>query len=121
RFRHLSHRRTATDVEEVSGIAAIEFDDVHRSHGQAGAINETGNISVQADVIESVFGRLDLARIFFRDIAHGGHFRMSKQGVVIESKFRIERQDLALCSNYQRINFHDRTIEPNEGAVQSVE
>ena len=120
-FRHLLLRRTATDIEKIRGIAAVKFDDVHRGHGQAGAINETGDISVQADVIESVFGGLDLARIFFCNIAHGCYFRMPKQGIVIEIEFRIERQHLSFWRNYQRINFHHRTIEPNEGPVQSVE
>ena len=68
-----------------------------------------------------MFGGLDLARIFFCNITHGCYFRMPKQGIVIEIEFRIERQHLSVWSNYQRINFHHRTIEPNEGPVQSVE
>src|SRR5205814_5714912 len=120
-LRHLLLRGAAADIEEVCGITAVKFDDVHRCHGQSSAVNETGDISIQADVIESVSRRFDLARIFLRDIAHGCDFRMPSQGVVIEIKFRIERQHRPCGSNDQRIDFYHRAIEPNEGAVQSVE
>src|SRR5437016_13846092 len=86
-FRHLLLCGAAADIEEVRRIAAIKFDDVHRCHGESGAVNETGDISIQADVIESVSRRFDLARIFFRNIAHGCDFRMKKKALSSKLNF----------------------------------
>jgi hypothetical protein len=47
-------RGTATDVEEICWRATIQFDDVHRCHGQAGAIYEAANVAVQFDEVQSV-------------------------------------------------------------------
>ena len=43
---------------------------------------------------------------------------MAEQSVVIKVKLRIQRQHLFLRSNDQRINFYQRTIQPDEGAIQ---
>jgi hypothetical protein len=35
---HLLDGRTAADVQEVGRVAAVQFDDVHGGHGQAGTV-----------------------------------------------------------------------------------
>ena len=86
-----------------------------------GAVHEAGDVSIEADVIEAVLRGFDFARIFFRDVAQGRHFRMPIKRVVVEIEFRIERQHLALWSDDERIHFHHRAIEADECSVQSVE
>src|SRR3569623_881713 len=52
----------AADVEEVGRERAVQLDDVHRRHGEAGAVDHTADVSVELDVGEVVLGRLDLHR-----------------------------------------------------------
>ena len=52
--RHLLLGGAAADVEEVGGLAAVELDDVHRRHGQAGAVDHAADVAVELDVVEVV-------------------------------------------------------------------
>ena len=53
----------ATDIKEVCRVAAVMLDGIHCRHGQAGTVDETGDVAVETDVIEIVFRRFDFARI----------------------------------------------------------
>ena len=44
----------AAYVEEVCGLAAGVLDDVHRRHGEAGAVDHAGDGAVELDVVERV-------------------------------------------------------------------
>ena len=50
----------AADVEEVGGLAAIELDDVHGRHGEAGAVHHACDIPVKLDVVQVKLRRFDL-------------------------------------------------------------
>src|SRR5690606_2324232 len=50
----------ATDIKEVGGFHAVQLDDVHGGHGEAGTIDETADLAVELHVGEIVFRRLDL-------------------------------------------------------------
>jgi len=39
----------------------VELDDVHRRHGEAGAVDHAADVAVEADVVEVELGRGDLA------------------------------------------------------------
>src|SRR5688572_7121123 len=52
---YLVLRSAAADIEEVRRFAAVVFDDVHRRHREAGAVDQTGNAAVERDVAERVF------------------------------------------------------------------
>src|SRR5208283_3307707 len=43
----------AADVQEIGGLGAVEFDEVHGGHGQAGAVDEAADVAVQGDVIQA--------------------------------------------------------------------
>ncbi len=45
-------RGVAADVQEVGGRAAVQLDDVHGSHGQAGAVDHAADAALQADVVQ---------------------------------------------------------------------
>ena len=53
----------AADVEEVRGLAAVELDDVHGGHGEAGAVHQAGDVAVELDVVEPVLGGRDFGGI----------------------------------------------------------
>ena len=44
----------AADVEEVGRRAAVQLDDVHRRHRQAGAVDHAADVAVELDVVELV-------------------------------------------------------------------
>src|SRR6266702_7690002 len=41
----------AADIEEVCRRHAVELDDVHRRHGEAGAVDHAADIAVEGDVV----------------------------------------------------------------------
>lgn len=45
---------TATHVEKVGRCSAIQFDDVHSSHGETGTVNQAADVSIKFDEIETV-------------------------------------------------------------------
>ncbi len=51
----------AANVEEVCGFAPVEFDDVHRGHREAGAVDEAGDVSIEANVAEVGLRGFDFA------------------------------------------------------------
>ena len=58
--RHLFLGCAAADIEKVGGFLAIELDDVHRCHGETGAVHHAADRAVERDVGKIVFGGLDL-------------------------------------------------------------
>ena len=45
-------RRAAADIEEIGRVAAVQLDDVHRRHREAGAVDHAADIAVELDVVE---------------------------------------------------------------------
>ena len=43
------------DIQEICGLASVEFDDVHRGHGQTGTVDEAADVAVEFDVREAGF------------------------------------------------------------------
>ena len=60
RRRDLLLGGAAADVEEVGRRLAVELDDVHGRHGEAGAVDHAADGAVERDVVEIVFRGLDL-------------------------------------------------------------
>ena len=58
RRRHLLLGGAAADVEEIRRRLAVELDDVHGRHGQAGAVDHAADGAVERDVVEIVAARL---------------------------------------------------------------
>ena len=64
-----SLRRAAAHVEEVGRLAAVQLDDVHRRHGEAGAVHHAPDVAVERDVGEVVLRRLDLLLVLLVEVA----------------------------------------------------
>ena len=56
-LEHLVFVGAAADVEEVGRLAAVVLDQVHRAHRQAGAVDQAGDVAVQADVAKPARAR----------------------------------------------------------------
>ena len=57
RLGDLLGRGAAADVEEVRGLAAVQLDDVHRGHREAGAVDHAADVAVERDIVEVVLAR----------------------------------------------------------------
>ena len=54
------------NVEEVGRVPAVQLDDVHGGHGQAGPVDQTANVAVHLHVVKVVLGCLNLTRLGLR-------------------------------------------------------
>ena len=88
----------------------MELDDVHRAHREARAIHEAGDVAVETDVVQAEFARCDLTRIFLGLVAHFDHVLLTVESVVVEIELRIERHDLIVRGDGQRIDLHERAV-----------
>ena len=85
-----SLRRAAADVEEVGRILAVELDDVHRRHGEAGAVDHAADVAVERDIGEVVFRRLDLLLVLLGLVAQRDDVGMAVERVVVEADLGVE-------------------------------
>jgi len=81
--------RASSDVEEVGGVAAVELEDVHRRHGEAGAVDEAANVAVELDEVEAVLGGVDLSRVLLRLVAHGKDVLLAELGVLVKAELGV--------------------------------
>ena len=108
----------AADVEEVGRLAAVELDDVHGRHGEAGAVDHAADVAVELDVVEAVLGGLELGRVFLVRVAQRLDLLVAEERVVVEVHLGVERQHLAVAGDDQRIDLDERGVELDEGLVQ---
>ena len=83
------------DVEEVGRRPAIQLDDIHRRHGEAGAVHHAADTAVQLDVVQLVLGGLQLGRILLVLVTQIGNIGVAEQGVVVEVHLGVERDHVA--------------------------
>ncbi len=91
-------RGAAADVAEIGGEGAVQLDDVHRRHGEAGAVDHAADIAVELDVGEVVLRRLELHRILLALVAKLLEIGVAEFGVAVETDFRVEHEQLGLSS-----------------------
>src|SRR5207253_1430282 len=72
----------AAHIEEIRGLAAGQLDDVHRRHGQPGAVYHAADRAIEADVVQVVFGCFDLEWIFFLEVAELLQLRVPRERAV---------------------------------------
>lgn len=91
----------ASAVKEVGGFPSVQFDDVHGCHGQPSAVDQTSNITVKLDEVETepwvcleyacreicgghLLCRLNLIGILLSLVSPGKDLFLSKLGIVVE-------------------------------------
>ena len=82
---------TAADIEKIGRLAAVQLDEIHRRHGEAGAIDHAADIAVELYVVEIIAGRRQFARILLALVAQVRDIRLAIERVVIEVHFSVER------------------------------
>jgi hypothetical protein len=63
-FRYLLLACAAAHIEEVGGLGAIELDDVHCRHGEAGAVHHAADGAVEFHIGQVEAGGHHLGRVF---------------------------------------------------------
>lgn len=67
----------------------MEIEDVHGSHGKTGTVNETANVTVKLDEVETVLGSLDFLSILLGGVSELEDVRLSEVGVIVETKLGV--------------------------------
>ena len=116
--RNLLLAGTAADVEKVGRRLAVEPDDIHRRHGQPGAVDHAADGAVQRDVVELVFRRLDLLLILLAEVAQGHDVGMAEERVVVEADLGIEADELVALGDDERIDLEQAHILGDERGVE---
>jgi hypothetical protein len=80
--------------QKLAGLGAVQLDDVHRRHGEAGAVDHAADIAVELDVGEVVLRRLDLHRILLGLVAQRLDVGMAEHGVGIEAHLGVEDEHM---------------------------
>ena len=111
----------AAHVEEVGRLAARQLDDVHRRHGQAGAVHHAADGAVEADVVERELRRLDLERILLAEVPQLAEVGVAVERVVVEVHLRVERQQVAGGGDDERVDLEHRRVGAPEGVVEGVQ
>src|SRR3954453_255384 len=110
--------RAAAGVEEVRGLPADLGDDVERRHHEPGAVAEDPDVAVELDVGQAaLLGHL-LLRILRRRVAQGRVLGVAEQRVAVERDLRVERPQLALGRDDQRVDLEEHRVLGDERLVQ---
>ncbi len=118
---HLIRGSAAADVEEIRGRTASVFDDVHGGHGKTGAVDHATDAAIELDVVEAVLGGFNFERIFFIEITQAAQILMTEEAVVVESHFRVERDEFSIACKDARIDFQHRSVRIHKRAMQRLE
>ena len=110
--------RAAAGVEEVRRRAADLGDDVERRHHEPGAVAEDPDVAVELDVRQAaLLGHL-LLRVLGRRVAQRRVVGMAEQRVVVERDLRVERAQLALGRDDQRVDLDEHRVLGHERLVE---
>ena len=118
RRRHLLLAGAAADVEEVRRRRAVELDDVHGRHREAGAVDHAADGAVERHVVEVVFRRLDLLLVLLGQVPERDNVRMAIKRVVVESDLGIEADELIVLGDDQRIDLQQAHVLGDERRVE---
>src|SRR5690606_15111438 len=80
----------AADVTEVRRLLAVELDDIHRRHGEAGAVDHAADIAVERHIGEIPLGGLDFLGVLFRFVARRLDVVVAEQRVAGERPLGFE-------------------------------
>jgi hypothetical protein len=119
--RNLLGAGASTDVEEVRGHASGILDDVHRGHGEAGAVHHAADIAVELDVVQAVLRSLDFERIFFGDVTQFAEISVAEKSVVVEVDLGVESEEATVGRRDEGINLEQRSVRIQECLIEAGE
>ncbi len=102
---------------KLAGNMPLQLDDVHRRHGEAGAVDHAANVAVELDVGEVVLARLQLRGVFLGLVAQFHEVRVAEQRVAVEADLGVEHQELA-AGDGERIDLDLAGVGAEERLVE---
>src|SRR5208282_689997 len=100
----------AAHVQKIGRGGAVQFDDVHGRHGQAGAVDQAADVAVQGDVVQIRLAGPQVQRLFLRFDGQRLDFLVPEQGVVVEIDFGVDGQKLVVAGDDQGIDLHQGSV-----------
>src|SRR3990167_3326567 len=120
RLGHHLRRSATTDIEEVGGLAAVQLDQVHGRHREAGAVDHAADVAGQRDVTDFAFFRGDFFRVDLAVVVHRGQIFMAEHCVVVDADLAVERHQVAGRGNDQRIDLGHRQVVFDEQFIETL-
>ena len=113
----------ATDIKEVCRVAAVMLDRIHCRHGQAGTVDETGDVAVELDVVEIKLAGLNLQLGLLIEVAHFSDVLVAIEGITFDGNLGIHSGNLLravrIFHDAQRIDFNHGGIAFPPGLVDA--
>ena len=99
------------------------LDGVHRGHGQAGAVDEAGDVAVELDVVEVKLACLDLQLGLLVEVAHFGDVFVPVQRVAVDGNLGVDGGDfldaVRALDDAERVNLDHRGVALPPGFVHA--
>ena len=86
-----------------------------------GAVDQAGDVAVEADVAQAALGRAELGGVFLGHVEQRGDVGVAEQGVVVEVELAVEGQDVALLGHDQRVDLGERGVLVEEELDEPLE
>lgn len=112
---------TTTNVKEVSGLAAVQLDDVHGGHGKTGTVDKAANITIELDEVQVGLSGTDLISILLGGIAPLEDLLLTEVGVVVEAELGVHAQNLVVVGLGQGVDLDLSSILLAENLVQLLD
>src|SRR5690606_5312447 len=110
RFNNALFGCAAANVQEVGRLATVQFNDVHGTHCQTGAVYHTTDITTECNIVQFPGSSVCFTRIFLSRILHFFQFRVTVQRIAVDNQLGIEAVQITFRSDNQRVNFQQRQI-----------
>src|SRR5690606_17192865 len=95
RLGHALFGRAAAHVEEVRRLAAVQVDDVHGTHGQAGTVDHATDVAFQRHVVQFELGSVGFTGVVLRRVVEGLQLRLTVHGVGVDVDLRVQAVQVA--------------------------
>ena len=111
----------AANVQKIGRRGARQLDDVHRGHGQAGAVDDAADVAGEFDVREAVSSRFDFQRVFLGGVAQRRNVGVAEQGVVVELHLGVQNHRTVVGRQDQRVDLQQGAVLGAEHAVELLQ
>ena len=99
----------------------MQVDDVHGTHGQAGAVDHAADVAFQRDVVQLPLLRMGFTGVVLGRVVHGAQLRLTVQGVAVDVDLGIQAVQVAVFLDHQRVHFQQGQVVVLEQLRQADE
>ncbi|KAH3664244.1 hypothetical protein OGAPHI_004596 [Ogataea philodendri] len=87
---------SSTNVQKVGWRSSVQLNNVHGGHGQTSTVDETSNVTIQLDEVQTKLAGSDFFRVLLGDVSPGKHLLLSESSVVVETELGVHAQNLVV-------------------------